>query len=102
MVYTDVGKAQVFFGLFHKNSNHWTLVYIDMVMNQLLYIDPLGPPDEQGVAKNFSFHWLEWALLHNNIFPESSVPATLTAVMTQHAVQWDSRNCGIFTMSICN
>ena len=34
-------------------------MYIDVVMNQLLYIDPLGPPDEQGVAKNFSSHWLE-------------------------------------------
>ena len=77
-------------------------MYIDVVMNQLLYIDPLGPPDEQGVAENFSFHWLEWALLHNNIFPESSVPATLTAVMTQHTVQQDNRNCGIFTMSVRN
>ena len=76
-------------------------MYIDVVTNQLLYIDPLSPPDEQGVAENFLFHWLEWALLHH-IFPESSVSATLTAVTTQHAVPWDSRNCEIFTMSVCN
>ena len=77
-------------------------MYIDVVKNRLLYIDPLGPPDEQGVAEHFPFHWLEWALLHNNNFPESSVPATLTAVTTQHAVQWDSHNFGIFTMCVRN
>ena len=100
--YTDVGQAQVLFGPYHKNANHWTLVYIDMVTKTLLYVDPLGPPDEQSVAENFSYHWLEWALLHNNALPQSSVPETLRAVTTQHAVQRDSRNCGIFTMCVRN
>ena len=77
-------------------------MYIDMVTHTLLYIDPLGPPDEQGVAENFSYHWLEWALLHNNALPQSSVPATLRAVTTQHAAQRVSRNCGVFTMCVCN
>ena len=100
--YTDVGQAQVLFGPYHKNANHWTLVYIDMVTKTLLYVDPLGPPDEQSVAENFSYHWLEWALLHNNALPQSSVPETLRAVTTQHAVQRDSHNCGIFTMCVRN
>ena len=100
--YRKVGEAEVIFGPYHKNGNHWTLVLINFVTKQLLYIDPLGPPDEQSVADNFSYCWLEWALLHNSGSEASPVPTTLTAITTKHALQRDSRNCGIFTMCVSN
>ena len=90
------------FGPYHKDGNHWTLVYIDFKKKQLLYIDPLGPPNEHELAETFAYHWLEWSLLHNSICTEAVVPTELEAVTVQHALQRDSRNCGIFTMCVRN
>ena len=90
------------FGPYHIGGNHWTLVYIDISKKQLVYIDPLGPPNEHELAETFAYHWLEWALLHNSSCPESVVPTDLEAVTVEHAVQMDSRNCGIFTMCVHN
>ena len=90
------------FGPYHKDGNHWTLVYIDFKKKQLLYIDPLGPPNEYKLAETFAYHWLEWSLLHNSICTEAVVPTELEAVTVQHALQRDSRNCRIFTMCVRN
>ena len=100
-MYRNLGQVQGFFGPVHTNGNHWTLVYIDLVANTLLYIDPLSPPNEQAVAETYTYNWLEWGLLHNNNVPNCSVPTSLTAITTPHPHQKDNCNCGIFTMCVC-
>ena len=99
-MYRNLGQVQGFFGPVHTNSNHWTSVYINLVANTLLYIDPLSPPNEQAVAETYTYNWLEWGLLHNNNVPNCSVPTSLTAITTPHLHQKDNRNCGIFTMCV--
>ena len=90
----------IIFGPYHKGGNHWTLIYVDVVNGTLLYIDPMRPRNENDTAQEFAHKWLEWALLHNSVCPDSAVPSKLTAVTTKHAVQRDGRNCGIFTMCV--
>ena len=101
-VYNKIGKVDILFGPYHKGQNHWTLFYINLRKEELVYIDPLGPPNENEVAEEISFKWLEWALLHNTTCPKAVVPANLKAVTVQHVLQQDSRNCSIFTMCVSN
>lgn len=100
--YNKIGEKHILFGPYHKGQNHWTLVYIDLRKEELLFIDPLGPPNELEVAEEISYKWLEWALLHNTTCPQSVLPANLKAQNVQHALQRDGRNCGIFTMCVSN
>ena len=87
-------------GTYHKEENHWTLVYIDLIKRELLYIDPLAPLNKHNIAEDFADHWMEWALLHNWYSSNAAVPIHLTPITTEHAVQRDGRNCGIFTMCV--
>ena len=98
--YNKMGEVEAVFGPFHQNGNHWTLVYVNFVTSKLVYVDPLGPPTENATAEKFAYNWLEWALLHNDVCPDASVPAHLEAVTVPHALQSDGRNCGIFTMCV--
>ena len=86
--------------MYHKEENHWTLVYIDLIKRELLYIDSLAPPNEHNIAEDFADHWMEWALLHNQYLPNAAVPIHLTPITTEHAVQRDGCNCGILTMCV--
>ena len=90
----------VLLGTYHKEQNHWTLVYIDLVKRELLDIDHLDPLNEHNKAEEFADHWMEWALLHNQYSPNVAVPINLALVTTNHAVQRDGHNCGIFTMCV--
>ena len=83
-----------------KKRIHWTLLYIDLVKRELLYINPLALPNEHNKAEEFADHWMEWALLHNQYSPNAAVPMHLAPVTMNHTVQRDGRNCGIFTMCI--
>ena len=78
------------------------LIYINLKREELLYIDPLGLHNENEVAQEIRYRWLEWALLHNTMCPQSVVPATVKAVTVKHALQHDGHNCGIFTMCVRN
>ena len=60
----------------------------------------MRPMNEYHVAQEIGNKWLEWARLHNNVCPDSPVPAILKPVTKKHAVQRDGRNCGIFTMCV--
>ena len=86
--------------MYHKEQNHWMLVYIDLVKRELLYIDPLALPNKPNKAEEFADHWMEWALLHNQYSPNAAVPMHLAPVTMSHAVQKDGHNCGIFTMCV--
>ena len=99
--YNKIGEVDIIFGPYHKGQNHWTLIYIDLKREELLYIDPLGH-NEIEVAQEIGYRWLEWALLHNTKCPQSVVPANVKAVTVKHALQCDGRNCGIFTMCVRN
>ena len=98
--YNKIGEVEILFGPYHKGQNHWTLVYINLRKEELLYIDPLGLPNENEVAQEMVYRWLEWALLHNTTCPQAVVPANIKAVTVEHALQHDGRNCGIFTMAV--
>ena len=87
--------------MYHKEENHWTLVYINLVKRELLYIDLLAPPNEHNKAEEFADHWMEWALLHNQYSWNAAVPMHLTSVTMNHVMQRDGHNCGIFTMCVC-
>ena len=86
--------------MYHKEENHWMLVYIDLAKRELLYIDPLALPNEHNKAEEFVDHWMEWALLHNQDSLNAAVPMHLAPVNTKHTMQRDGRNCGIFTMCV--
>ena len=90
----------VLLGTYHKEKNHWTLVYIDLVKRELLYINPLALPNKHYKAEEFADHWMEWALLHNQYLLNAAVPTHLTPFTMKHAVQRDGCNCGIFTMCV--
>ena len=98
--YNKLGEFSTLIGPFHKDSNHWTLVVVDIEKSELLSIDPLAPASEHATAEDFSQNWLEWALLHNQSSPHAVVPAFLSPVTTTHAVQRDAHNCGIFAMCV--
>ena len=100
--YNKIGTVDILFGPYHKGQNHWTLFCINLQKEELVYIDPLGPPNKNKVAQEISFKWLEWALLHNTMCPKAVVPANLKAVTLQHVLQQDGCNCGIFTMCVSN
>ena len=87
-------------GTYHKEENHWTLVYIDLVKTELLYIDPLALLHKHNKAEEFADYWMEWALLHNQYLPNAAVPMHLTPITMKHAVQRDGHNCSIFTMCV--
>ena len=93
-------EVDIIFGPYHKGQNHWTLIYIDLKREELLYIDPLGLPNENQVAQGIRYRWLEWALLHNTTCPQAMVPANVKAVTVKNALQCDRSNCGIFTMCV--
>ena len=78
------------------------LFYINLQKEELVYIDPLGPPNKNEVAQEIAFKWLEWALFCNTTCPKAVVPANLKAVTLQHVLQQDSQNCSIFTMCVSN
>ena len=101
-MYRKIGDMDALFDPYHKGGNHWMLVFIDLNKRQLVYIDPLGPPNEHKLVETFAYHWLEWALFHNSNCPELVVPTELEVVTIEHALQRDSCNCGIFTMCVCN
>ena len=98
--YKHLGRVDVIFGPYHKGGNHWTLVYVDVKKGELVYIDPMRPRNEHDMAEEICQKWLEWALLHNAVCPESVVPHNLKPVTVKDAVQKDGRNCGIFTMCV--
>ena len=77
------------------------LVHIDLQKEELLYIDPLGPPDENKVAQEMAYKWLEWALLYNTTCPHTVIPVNIRPVTVQHVLQQDGRNCRIFAMCVC-
>ena len=100
--YNKIGEVDILFGPYHKGQNHWTLFYINLQKEELVYIEPLGPPNENEVAQEIAFKWLEWALLHNTTCLKVVVPANLKVVTLQHVLQQDGRNCSIFTMCVSN
>ena len=81
----------ILFGNYHKGQNHWTLVYINLQKEELLYIDPLGPPDENEVAQEMGYKWLEWALIAQHYVPtccctcEYSASNSATCITTRWA-----------------
>ena len=101
-MYNKIGEVDILFGPYHKGQNHWTIFYINLLKEELVYIDPLGPPNKNEVAQEIAFKWLEWALLHNTMCPKAVVPANLKAVTLQHVLQQDGQNCSIFTMCVSN
>ena len=72
-------------GTYHQEENHWSLVCIDLVKREVLYIDPLAPPNEHNKAKEFADHWMEWALLHNQYSPNAAMRMHLEPVTMNHA-----------------
>ena len=76
------------------------LIYIDVQKQELLFIDPLGLPNKKEVADEIGYRWLEWALLHNTMCPQTMVPVNMKAVTVEHVLQQDGQNCGIFTMYV--
>ena len=89
--YNKIGEVEILFGLYHKGQNHWTLVYINLRKEELLYIDPLGLPNENEVAQEMVYRWLEWVLLHNTTCPQAVVPVNIKAVTVEHALQHNGR-----------
>ena len=76
-VYNKTGEVNIIFGSYHKGQNHWMLIYINLWREELLYIDPLGLPNENKVAQEIGYRWLELALLHNTMCPQAVVPANV-------------------------
>ena len=82
-----------------KNSNHRTLVYIDLRKKELVYIDPYGGQSEQDVETKFVKNWQDWANLWNEI-TKNNIPINLKLWIIPHAKLKDDSNHGIFTMCV--
>ena len=57
--YRKLGKFSALLGTYHKEANHWMLVFIDLVKRELLYIDPWALENEHTKAEEFADHWME-------------------------------------------